>query len=128
MTVAVSPDDALQIRPARKISGTVSRLLAAEGDTFVTGRVETLDLTFDGIPGDVHAGTTRRSGGREPWYPRGTEMRNERQISILASDELAEVARRMGIDRLEPEWIRRQHGAGRSAQSFHDPAAHPSGV
>ena len=27
---------------------------------------------------------SRRSGSREPWYPRGTEMRNERQLSIVA--------------------------------------------
>ena len=47
-----------------------------------------IDLTFDGLAGDFHAGATRRSGGREPWYPRGTEMRNERQVSIVAADGL----------------------------------------
>src|SRR6185437_11288928 len=51
------------------------------------------------------AGHTRRSGGREPWYPRGTEMRNERQLSILASDELAQAAQGMGLAEIKPEWI-----------------------
>ena len=46
-----------------------------------------------------------RSGGREPWYPRGTEMRNERQLSIVAADELAIVAERMGLAEIKPEWI-----------------------
>ncbi|TIX60925.1 MAG: MOSC domain-containing protein, partial [Mesorhizobium sp.] len=39
------------------------------------------------------------------WYPRGTEMRNERQLSIVAADELAIVAQRMGIPEIKPEWI-----------------------
>ncbi|RVC17175.1 MOSC domain-containing protein, partial [Mesorhizobium sp. M7A.F.Ca.CA.004.04.2.1] len=46
-----------------------------------------------------------RAGGREPWYPRGTEMRNERQLSIVAADELAVVAQRMGLAEIRPEWI-----------------------
>ena len=36
---------------------------------------------------------------------RGTEIRNERQLSIVASDELAVVANRMGLAELKPEWI-----------------------
>ena len=32
-------------------------------------------------------------------------MRNERQVSIVAPDELAEVAARMGIAEVRPEWI-----------------------
>ncbi|MEI2383694.1 MOSC domain-containing protein [Breoghania sp. JC706] len=105
MTADLFSAETPRILRARKISGTVARLLAAEGDGFATSAVDSLTFTFDGIPGDVHAGATRRSGGREPWYPRGTEMRNERQISILASDELAEAARRMEIETIEPEWI-----------------------
>ncbi|WP_204313352.1 MOSC domain-containing protein, partial [Klebsiella michiganensis] len=60
---------------------------------------------FDGIAGDFHAGATRRSGGREPWYPRGTEMRNERQLSLVAADELSIVAERMELKEIKPEWI-----------------------
>ncbi|PTW58859.1 MOSC domain-containing protein [Breoghania corrubedonensis] len=105
MSADLFSNEMLRIHPARKISGTVARLLAAEGDAFPTSAVESLTFTFEGIPGDFHAGSTRRSGGREPWYPRGTEMRNERQISILAVDELAEIAKRMEIEKIEPEWI-----------------------
>lgn len=97
--------DEIEIVPGRKLAGTVGGLFHAPGGDFVTARVGRLDLDFEGIPGDFHRGHTRRSGGREPWYPRGTEMRNERQVSIVAADELAEIARRMGIDRIAPEWI-----------------------
>jgi hypothetical protein len=94
-----------EILPSRKISGRVSGLFEALAGDFVTTPATSLELTFDGITGDFHAGSTRRSGGREPWYPRGTEMRNERQLSILASDELADVAAGMGLPELKAEWI-----------------------
>jgi hypothetical protein len=98
-------DAAFDIIPARKLAGRVAGLYAAAGNHFETSAAETLDLALDGIPGDFHAGPTRRSGSREPWYPRGTEMRNERQLSIVAPDELAVVAGRMGLAEILPEWI-----------------------
>ncbi|WP_339765761.1 MOSC domain-containing protein [uncultured Hoeflea sp.] len=94
-----------EIRPARRIKGEVSMLLAALGGDFLTEAVASLEMGYDGIGGDFHAGLTRKSGSREPWYERGTEMRNERQLSIVASDELAVAAAGMGIDRIEPGWI-----------------------
>ena len=98
-------DDEIEILPGRKLTATVAGTYTALKDDFVTQAVNGLDLSFEGIAGDFHAGHTRRSGGREPWYPRGTEMRNERQLSILAPDELAEIARRMEIAEVRPEWI-----------------------
>jgi len=93
------------IIPARKLSARAAALYVASSDDFQTRSVEALRLGFAGIDGDFHAGATRRSGGREPWYPRGTEMRNERQLSIVAADELAVVAERMGLAEIKPEWI-----------------------
>ncbi|MDF1598386.1 molybdenum cofactor sulfurase [Mesorhizobium sp. YIM 152430] len=97
--------DEPEIHPARKLLGSVSAVLQAPGQDFVTQKVDGLTLDFRGVVGDVHYGETRRSGGREPWYPRGTEMRNERQLSIVATDELAAIAKSMGIARIAPEWI-----------------------
>lgn len=94
-----------EIVPGRKISARVAGAYIAPAGDFQTEAVEALSLGFDGIAGDVHAGPTRRSGGREPWYPRGTEMRNERQLSLVAPDELMIVAGRMGIAEVKPEWI-----------------------
>ncbi|MCE7029884.1 MOSC domain-containing protein [Jiella avicenniae] len=90
---------------ARRLEGRIGGLFRTRGEDFETVRVESLDLGFDGIAGDRHGGFTRRSGGREPWYERGTEMRNERQLSLLASDELAAVAAAMDIAEIRPEWI-----------------------
>jgi hypothetical protein len=95
----------VEIIPARKLAARVAALYAAPSDHFETRAVDELRLGFDGIAGDFHAGLTRRSGGREPWYPRGTEMRNERQLSVVAADELAIVAGRMGVAEIKPEWI-----------------------
>ncbi|MEZ5805652.1 MAG: molybdenum cofactor sulfurase [Rhizobiaceae bacterium] len=94
-----------EIVPGRKISARVAGAYIAPAGDFQTEAVEALSLGFDGIAGDVHAGPTRRSGGREPWYPRGTEMRNERQLSLVAPDELMIVAGRMCIAEVKPEWI-----------------------
>ncbi|RWF56576.1 MAG: MOSC domain-containing protein [Mesorhizobium sp.] len=95
----------VEIIPARKLAAQVAALYVAPSDSFETRAVDELRLGFNGIDGDFHVGATRRSGGREPWYPRGTEMRNERQLSIVAADELAIVAQRMGIPEIKPEWI-----------------------
>ncbi|WP_306118640.1 MULTISPECIES: MOSC domain-containing protein [unclassified Roseitalea] len=94
-----------QISPRRRLAASVDGLFAARGDDFVTSPVETLELTFEGVPGDVHAGMTRNSGSREPWYTRGTPIRNERQVSIVARDELADVAAELDVPMIAPEWI-----------------------
>lgn len=90
---------------AKKLKGTVASVLKAEGEDFVSKPVDGLELSYGGIKGDYHEGLTRKSGGREPWYPRGTEMRNERNLSILSEEELAEIATGMGIDTLDAGWI-----------------------
>ncbi|MCR9135618.1 MAG: molybdenum cofactor sulfurase [Alphaproteobacteria bacterium] len=95
----------MDIKPAGRAIGKLTGLYAAKGDTFATEPVSELDLSFEGIKGDRHAGLTRASGPREPWYPRGTELRNERQLTLLAPDELAATAAEMDIDNIMPEWI-----------------------
>jgi len=97
--------DEIEILPVKKLSGRVVGIFAARGKDFVTQAVDLLKLGFEGIERDIHAGHVRRSSSREPWYPRGTELRNERQLSIVAADELGIVAGRMGIAELKAEWI-----------------------
>lgn len=72
---------------------------------FVTVARELLSLDHAGILGDIHAGATRRSGPREPWLPRGRVLRNDRQLSALCPAELAEIAARLDLPRLPPEWL-----------------------
>ncbi len=95
----------MQIIAASRIVGKVGALFCARGHTFVTEPVEQLELSFDGVKGDHHCGITRRTSAREPWYPRGTELRNERQLTLLCAKELAAVAEEMSIEAIRPEWI-----------------------
>lgn len=61
---------------------------------------------FTGMAGDCHGGLTRKSDSRMlKQYKRNTEVRNARQVSILSAEELAEVADRMGIPAVNPEWV-----------------------
>jgi hypothetical protein len=113
-----------EIVPAKKLAANVAGIYAAPFGHFETLAVEALALGFDGVEGDFHAGMTRRSGGREPWYARGTEIRNERQLSIVAPDELAEIARRMGIAEIRPEWI----GANLLLEGIHRLSMLPAGT
>lgn len=95
----------IDVAPARKLAARVAGTYMAPSDDFQTRAVDALELDFEGIDGDLHHGRTRRSGGREPWYPRGTEIRNERQLSLVSADELRTVASRMGIAEIRPEWV-----------------------
>jgi hypothetical protein len=78
--------------------------VVAEG-AVASHTVGELRLDFDGVAGDRHVGATRRSTSREPWYERGTIIRNDRQISIVSAEELAVVAKAMGLPALDPRWI-----------------------
>lgn len=104
MTDAANAGEAKRHR-ARKLQARVAGLYRATAGDFVTAPAGELDLDFDGIVEDFHAGSTRRTGGREPWYPRGTEIRNERQLSILSFAELAEIAATLDVPEVKPEWI-----------------------
>lgn len=95
----------MKIVPAKKLSGRVVRTMNADGDGFVSHDVEALELTYGGVKGDRHEGLTRPSNSREPWYPRGTEMRNEQQVSIVSTEELAVIASGMGVEKVDAGWI-----------------------
>jgi hypothetical protein len=97
------PDEAAL--PGGRFESRVALCLIADGEDFVSRPVEALTLDFAGIVGDHHAGLSRRSTSREPWYPRGTEIRNDRQLTIVSSAELAEVAEDMALPVIEPGWI-----------------------
>lgn len=91
--------------PARALEASLTWVGWAPGTDFVSTAADRLRLTYAGIEGDLHAGLTRPSGAREPWYPRGTEMKNERQLSIVSVEDNAEIAAALGIPDLRPEWI-----------------------
>jgi hypothetical protein len=89
-----------------QFSATVTWL--AVGDihgTLVTRAVDALTFDWTGVVGDSHAGLTRRADVRIPHYPRGTTVRNERQVTIVAADQLAEVAATLAVPEIRPEWL-----------------------
>src|SRR5262245_6286423 len=68
--------------------------------------VDRLVLAFDGIVGDCHSGRVRQSDSRMvTQYPRDTPVANTRQVSILSTEELGQVAAALDIPRLKPEWV-----------------------
>jgi hypothetical protein len=89
-------------------TGRVDLLLkgAARAEGLEKASADELVLSFAGIEGDCHAGLTRPSDSRTvQQYRRNTEIRNVRQVTLLAQEELAEVARAMGIPEIKPEWV-----------------------
>jgi hypothetical protein len=88
-----------------KVKGRVVRLAKGVADAVPTRRVERLDLSLEGIAGDRHAGFVRPADSRVPWYRRGELIHNERQISLVAMEELAEIAAVLGLPGVEPEWL-----------------------
>ena len=62
-------------------------------------------LSFAGPAGEDHGGLTRPSCSRViSQYPRGTEIKNTRQLSVVSAEELAQIAEEIGVDTLDP-WL-----------------------
>lgn len=85
---------------------TVQALGAAfDADSFVTSAVERLELTYEGVAGDRHAGLYAKAGVRQKHHPRGVEIRNARQLSALGVGDLDELARALGVPQVRFEWL-----------------------
>ena len=88
--------------------GRVETLLQnPDRDTGLETRTVTeATLLFTGMEDDCHAGLTRKSDSRMlRQFKRGTPVKNARQVSILSAEELAEVAKAMGIPAVRPAWV-----------------------
>ena len=67
---------------------------------------ERLSLTLAGPEGEDHGGRNRPSCSRvSNVHPKGTEIHNARQVSILCAAGLAEIAAAMGLEALDPSWL-----------------------
>lgn len=70
---------------------------------------EEVTVLFSGIECEDHGGLTRPSCSRVvSQYPKGTEIRNTRQVCIVSAEEMAAVAKELGVERFDPSWA----GAG----------------
>jgi len=97
--------------PALKPTGFAGRiawagLVADRAAGLASRAVDRLDLDFAGPRGDAHAGLTRASCARvTAQHPKGTEIRNVRQLSVMSAEEMTVIAERLGLARLDPAWI-----------------------
>lgn len=65
-----------------------------------------MPLGFDGYAHEVHSGDLRASCSRVmTLHPRGTPIRNTRQVSLVSAEELERVAAALALDRIEPAWL-----------------------
>jgi hypothetical protein len=65
-----------------------------------------MPLSFAGYAGESHAGLTRPSCSRVlKQFPRGTEIRNVRQLAVVSAEEMTEVARDMGLEAMDYRWV-----------------------
>lgn len=68
--------------------------------------VEALDIAFGGPRGEAHSGALRPSCARvKHIHPKGTDIANARQMTLLGAEELAHTARDMGVERIDPAWV-----------------------
>ena len=80
--------------------------VTGEGDTLRATPFQTVEATLDGFPGETHGGPTRPACTRvKTQYPRGTEIRNVRQLTILSAEEMADIAARMEMETIDPAWL-----------------------
>jgi hypothetical protein len=91
-----------------QIEGQVSGLYVNSNltENLESSPLERVVAGYAGFEGEDHGGLTRASCSRvKLQYPKGTEIRNTRQISILSREELEAVAAEMGLDVIAPEWV-----------------------
>ena len=81
-------------------------IVPADGDSIRARPVERVTAGFAGLAGERHAGLTRPSCSRvTAQHPKGTEIRNTRQLSVVSAEELAAIAAAMGLETLDPVWL-----------------------
>lgn len=65
--------------------------------------VDQVQVGFDGFAGESRGGLTRLSCARViDLYPRGSEIKNTRQITILSAEQLGMIAQNMDLATLDP--------------------------
>lgn len=68
-----------------------------------------LQLDWDGVVGAAHRGRTRASDSRVlQQHPRGTDIINARQLSIVSQEEIDQIARDMGLAQFNPNGLGRR--------------------
>lgn len=89
---------------SESISGRVEGLyIKPKGEA--SRAVGEASVAWGGFTGDKHFGETRKASSSQKPYPKGTEVRNTRQISLVSVEEMDQIAQALGVDKLEAEWL-----------------------
>jgi hypothetical protein len=91
--------------PTHLTGRTVHVLIGTEKKSLITRDVSEVKVTWEGFEGDRHAGLTRPADVRVKWFPKGTPIRNTRQVSLVSSEELALVAATLEVPRVLAAWL-----------------------
>ena len=105
MNKAAAQEDG--IVAARRLTCRIEAVLVADGESFVTRPVDEVAVDLDGlvVAQERHRGATRPADVRVPFYPRGTPIKNARQLSLVSVEDLAGVADDLAIPAVRPEWL-----------------------
>ncbi len=88
------------------ITGTVRETLAGwDAGSLVTTACPGIEIDFEGVIGDRHRGYTRPADARVPHYPRGTPIRNTRQLSLVSVEELRDIAAALQLPAVTGAWL-----------------------
>ncbi len=79
--------------------------IVSDLDSLISKRVPVIDVLENGFEGDKHQGWFRKADARAKRYLKGTSIWNSRQLSIVSEEELALIAKDLGIEKIEPEWL-----------------------
>ncbi len=71
----------------------------------VAGPVQDMALGFEGQLGSPYAGRTRPACSRvSAQHPKGTEIANVRQLTIVSAEEMAEIGAALALAPFDPAW------------------------
>ncbi len=88
--------------------GVIRSLLTCDGNggSIASKPLKSVYAALEGFPEDTHSGLTRKACTRFPYlYSEGTVISNSRQLSIVSTEELSEIAEAMEILELLPGWL-----------------------
>lgn len=89
-----------------KPAGVVAAvLLGLRPDSLITTCVDAVQAVPGGFTGDRHFGLNHPADSRTSFYPRGTLIFNDRQVSIVSLEELSQIAARLDLPEIQPEWL-----------------------
>lgn len=95
MPTLIQTDHSAEVVWLGHVPGAVDSIRATPHDA--------LDLGFDGAAGERHEGRERASCVRVTnLYPKGTRIRNVRQLTVLSGEELDAIAAEMGLGAVDP--------------------------